>query len=185
MLKTLSFNVPEYVVVQNYDDLGDLLDIIDHTEWETVSIRTDKKGSDNHLGNLPFFPNQDLFNSVVKINRLLRLRPDLIIMAARGIDTLKSQIAGKYMAETGVLEYFLGPGSIRSVIENAKFSDNRICHCNISGRPDNINEPEWFLILQMVRKTHLNFGVPFIVEWSIYPEPIGNKKERLILWEVG
>lgn len=186
-LKGKKFNVPEFVVVKSYADLAELLDTITEKQWKTISIRADRPLSTNSLGNLPFHPDQNLFEAIVKINYILRNR-DLWVIASRGIDTSKSKIAGKYLQTPieGFVEYFLGPGSIRSVIEEGAVQSGKLQHFVVPSpqKPTDIEHDDWLLVLNMIRRTNLEFKIPFCIEWSIYPEAIGNRNERLILWEV-
>lgn len=185
-LISLRVNTPTFEVLSNSKEVEDFLKRSMPRRWDAYSIRTDnKKGRALYKKwGLPFYPNKFWGEVVTILNKeLLHLvDKELDIIMAEGINPKDSLLSGRYLKDykENIIEYVLGPSTGRDIERGVpkQWAPN-----------SNTIEPP--LRKQLIRVVDYvkysfshTFGLPFVVEFSIYPYPIGELRDKLIFWEV-
>jgi len=200
-LMSLGLNTPEMVFITSQDELDKFLDprsMSDAEGWEKVSIRTDNK---EHLETykrwgLPFFPNKTMKEAQEILKKELSLLIDKIdIIIAKGIDPKDTLMSGKYLRDykEDVLEYVLGSSTVRDIdrsIPKVWIVPPETRFIDFSSRPSSMeissDQLEKVGLLPHIARRIVSkeFQAPFVLEFSIYPYPIGLRNRELIFWEV-
>jgi hypothetical protein len=185
-LAGLGFNTPEFELLM---DVGELAQHEkEFMAWERVSIRTDYTFRRPGF-KLPFYPNVPWKEAIPMIDQVLRGgHGKYMVIASKGIDPQLSIAGGKYLKsfDQELIEYFAGPGTIRD-LETNKVERREIDLTNHTGFPIekcSIDMIPYTNAMQRMRgRAHL-IPTPFILEWSLYPNKVGMKSERMIFWEI-
>lgn len=191
-LMSLGVNTSDMLVLRSRGDVSSFLEYgvlhLYHMEgWEKISIRTDNK-----LGQvtykkwgLPFYPNRTIEETrEILTNELLDLVDVKIdILVSKGIDPQDSILSGKYLRsmEEDFLDYVLGPSTGRDIDKKIP----KTWEASSGVMPTDLPVDKMKELLDIVLGVlHRNFQVPFVVEFSVYPYPIGMLNKNLIFWEV-
>lgn len=191
-LKELDMNTPVVCVLG--DDLA-MTNFIQNIppDWEKISIRTENKEGIKHpyaSWGLPFYPNQERDRALVHLGKLNYYIDKINIIVAKGINPHDTIMAGKYLRDPiqgDLIEYVWGPSTVRDVDELPLQMPWEIVDQLRAPTP-----PFDHNILEAVRRVGYRarrivpkrFAMPFVLEFSIYPYPVGEKEESLIFWEV-
>ncbi|MCK5347597.1 MAG: hypothetical protein KAR20_29510, partial [Candidatus Heimdallarchaeota archaeon] len=185
-LASRGFNTPDFEAVYDVDDLKK------HEKqfmaWNRVSIRTDVKYEAKKQFLLPHCPNLIWHEALHAAEDILKKNSNYIIIASKGINSDRSLCAGKYHVGTSeeYIECYFGPGTIRDM-ETSKVDMLRIDMNYIKSFPIDKAPLEMIpfsQILQKMRHKGEMFMKPYLLEFSIYPDKIGKKSERIIFWEL-
>ena len=184
-LSSLGFNAPEHHIMSHA-----LTYSLDSCPWKKISVRMDIEDSRaKNVILMPFKANMDRKEALEFIKE--NIRPDLIAIIAKGIDPADCIVKGRFMRTEdchNILECTLGPGTVRDMEKVAIKDPN---YFRIEERiyiPHFPKEVELYndykVILRKMMKdciTKVGLG---IVEWSIYPYPVGILDYPLICWEI-
>ena len=187
-LNELGFNVPEFETVNNQKGLLVLGDVLN--KWEKISVRMDVKDSRaKNVILMPFKANMDQKEALDFIKN--NLRPDMIAIIAKGIDPDDCVAKGRFMRTENchnILECTLGPGTVRDM-EKITIRDPNYFRVEeriyIPHFPKEVKLTEGYKITlrKMMKDCITKIGLG-IVEWSLYPYPIGILNHHLICWEI-
>ena len=182
-LMELGVNTPVFEVLSSSQAVMEFIE--KGAKWDKFSIRTDnKKGLALYKKwGLPFFPNRTWGETVdVLEGELLQLvDKNLDIIVAEGINPEDSLVSGRYLRDFkgDIVDYVLGPSTGRDVEAGVPKQWNPSYSANpplpeITKVADYAKSPSFLRV----------FRVPFVLEFSIYPYPIGKLRDKLIFWEV-
>ena len=190
-LINLGVNTPNFEILTTGEEVMEFIKRGEKTRrLDAFSIRTDnKKGQALYKKwGLPFFPNKPWGEIVDILNKeLLPLIDEKIdIIVAEGINPKDSLISGRYLRnpkEGDILDYIRGPstgrdvdrGSPESWIPTSSYKKELPLH--IQG--------QFMRVSNYARNSFPRaFKTSFVIEFSVYPYPIGRLKDKLIFWEV-
>ena len=190
-LMSLGLNTPDMLVLRSKGDVSSffrhgLLHLFHMEGWKKISIRTDnKKGQETYKKwGLPFYPDKTMGETRKIISEeLLDLVEDKIdILISKGINPQDSILSGKYLKDVGgdFLDYVLGPSTGRDIDRDIPKTWN----VSLEVKPTDLPPREVVELLATVLGLRQNFQTPFVVEFSVYPYPIGKLNRTLIFWEV-
>jgi hypothetical protein len=185
-LKALRVNIPVFEVLTNSEEVRNFLKQSMPRRWDAYSIRTDnKKGQIPYKKwGLPFFPNKNWgeVRDILNKELLHLVDRELDIIMAEGIDPKDSLISGRYLKDLegeDVVDYITGSSTGRD-IEKRTPKEWKPTSSEVP--------PEQMQFSRIVNYVKYSFShafeAPFVVEFSIYPYPIGRLKDKLIFWEV-
>lgn len=168
-LKQRMFNTPNFRLITL---LGELIQIKDQVK--SIRIFNDNPKSSMLL---PHFPNRLVdnevfnacYNELSKGNKLIVSDP---------IDPRHSLYKGNIMVtDFGdfVVEYTEGPGTVRDLEKSVVKRAITLQELSLIG-------PYRHSLVSKSLSTY--WGIPIILEWSIYDSPVGLKNQELIFWEI-
>lgn len=187
-LADLDVNTPNIKIMRSGVELSNFLKC-NMGGWERISIRTDtKKEYENYRKwGLPFYPYQtkEEFKKILRQELLELVDKSIDILVAEGINPQDVLISGKYFKSTNrdIIEYILGPSTVRDVDRSIP----KHWDLSLESPPRDFNLVSadlGELLCKVNRIIFLRFKIPFVVEFSIYPYPVGKLKKTLIFWEV-
>ena len=187
-LEKLGFNIPECMTIMGIPGKGG---IVFPLEWgEKISVRMDVKDSRaKNVILMPFKANMDQKEALDFIKN--NLRPDMIAIIAKGIDPDDCVAKGRFMRTENchnILECTLGPGTVRDM-EKITIRDPNYFRVEeriyIPHFPEEVKLTEEYKITlrKMMKDCITKIGLG-IVEWSLYPYPVGILNHHLICWEI-
>ena len=191
-LMSLGLNTPDMLILRSTKEVNrfikyGILDLFYMEGWERFSIRTDnKKGRALYKKwGLPFHPNKTVGETRDILRRELLHPADdkMDILVSKAIDPKNSVLSGKYLRslEEDFLDYVLGSSTGRDIDKGIPKT------WNVSSEvmPMDLPPEEIRELLQAIQGVVFkNFQTPFVVEFSVYPYPIGKLNRNLIFWEV-
>jgi len=186
-LMNLNLNTPDVIILRDREDIARFLKSNVWGDWRKVSIRTDNKERMEAYKKwgLPFFPNKTKEEAREILTRDL---PELVdrnidILVAEGINPEESTLSGKYFKSLteDLLEYILGPSTVRDIERGSP----KCWDVPEDVMPVELPLEEMKELLYVALKTiSKEFRMPFVIEFSVYPYPMGRLKKTLIFWEV-
>lgn len=185
-LASRGFNTPVFEGIMDQDDVKK------HEKqfmaWEKVSLRTDTRFAEKHKFLLPHHPNLTWEAALHIADDILKKDPHLIVIASKGINPSRSLIAGKYNVGMNkeFIEFYIGPGTIRQM-ENSEVEMHSVSLDYTKSFPIDKVPLEVIPFSQTLQKMRFQakaFQPPFLLEFSIYPDKLGMKSERIIFWEI-
>lgn len=190
-LMSLGLNTPDMLILRSREDVNSflrhgLLHLYHMEGWEKISIRTDnKKGQETYKKwGLPFFPNKTVeeVRKIITKELLNLVNVKIDILVSKGIDPQDSIMSGKYLRsfEGDFLDYVLGSSTGRDIDKGIP----RTWNVSTDVMPADLPQREIIELLATVLGLRRNFQTPFVVEFSVYPYPIGKLDRKLIFWEV-
>lgn len=186
-LAGMGFNTPVFEAIFP----GDVLTRFENEfmRWGKVSLRCDTVYPQKYVFMLPFHPNLPWKEAIKKIPELLK--EGNVVIASKGIDPTNSLVAGKWVRVRGgeYIECFVGPGTVRDMEDGTK----SLIQIGFDPYTSEVGEnklplvmiPYRNLLAQTRLMTRKRMEEPWILEFSIYSEPVGSKNSYIIFWELG
>ncbi len=132
----------------------------------------------------PFLPDQTDWETILGF--CLENNKQFYTLCNEAIDPKESICAGNILVfneETCFVEYFYGPGTPRDI--ESKGPDELKRYSKAGGEEAEGEKPpkEVLNLVLQARQFKALENKPYIVEFSVYPYPIGRKQTKVIVWE--
>lgn len=187
-LKEEGFNTPDFRIITCKGELRGLL-YGDFKEEENISVRTFLPGKDSTTSfKEPFKPNLSKGDTEEFYHHCSELLKTHTLILSKGINPQKAVARGniRYLhSENWALEFMKGPGTVRD-LEAASKDDLFQIGSTLGMRPlSKVMDCLGTKGLSIVKAIDsFYWGIPLIVEWSIYEEGVGRNNSSLIFWEI-